>query len=146
MSLPNHRNRLKQVAADQQSGGRALIENVRFRDRIANAEIELMALEYTTLRYIAAANAGDEPGTEVSLLKLRGSEVQQGITELLFEAVGHYAFPHAADDLEGRNEPPIGPDYAAPLGPQYFNQRKISIYAGSNEIQKNIMSKFVLGL
>ena len=138
--------RLKLIAADQQSGGRALIENLRFRDRIASAEIELMALEYTTLRYIAAANAGAEPGTEVSLLKLRGSEVQQGITELLFEAVGHYAFPHTTGELEGRNEPPIGPDYAAPLSPQYFNERKISIYAGSNEIQKNIMTKFVLGL
>ena len=138
--------RLKQIAADQQSGGHPLIENPRFRDRIASAEIELMALEYTTLRYIAAASAGDEPGTEVSLLKLRGSEVQQGITELLFEAVGHYAFPHVSDDFDGRNEPPIGPDYAAPLSPQYFNQRKISIYAGSNEIQKNIIAKFVLGL
>ena len=138
--------KLKEIAGAEQSGGRPLIENPRFRERIANTEIELMALDYTALRYISAANAGDEPGTEVSLLKLRGSEVQQNITELLFEAVGHYAFPYMSPDMEGRNEPPIGPDYAAPLAAQYFNERKISIYAGSNEIQKNIMSKFVLGL
>ncbi len=138
--------KLKQVAATEQSGDRPLIENPRFRERMAKTEIELMALEYTALRYISAANADEEPGTEVSLLKLRGSEVQQDITELLFEAVGHYAFPYFQPGMEGRNEPPIGPDYAPPLAAQYFNNRKTSIYAGSNEIQKNIMSKFVLGL
>ena len=139
--------RLKKIAANEQAGGRPLIEDARFRERIARAEIELMALEYTTLRYIAAATAGARPGNEVSLLKLRGSEIRQGITELLFEAVGHYAFPHVLEVLEeGWNEPPIGPAYAAPLASQYFNERKVSIFAGSSEIQKNIMTKFVLEL
>ena len=138
---------LKKIAANEQAGGRPLIEDARFRDRVARAEIELMALEYTTLRTIAAATAGEQPGTEVSLLKLRGSEVRQGLTELTFEAAGHYAFPHVREVLEdGWNEPPIGPDHAAPLASRYFNERKVSIFAGSNEIQKNIMTKFVLEL
>ena len=106
-----------------------------------------MALEYTTKRYIAAAAKGEHPGAESSLLKLRGSEVRQYVTELTFEAVGHYAFPNAPFDVDaGRNEPPIGPDYALHMANQYFNERKISIYSGSNEIQKNIMTKFVLEL
>ena len=139
--------KLKQIAQSELAGGRPLIEDARFRERIARAEIELMALEYTTLRYMAAAAAGEHPGSEASLLKTRGSEVAQLMTELSFEAVGHYAFPHMPEVLaHGWNEPPIGPDYAAPLAAQYFNERKISIYSGSNEIQKNIMTKFVLGL
>ena len=139
--------RLKRIAADEQSGGGPLIEEPRFCDRIAEIEIALMALEYTTLRFIAAAEAGEEPGTEVSMLKIRGSEVHQMLTEMMFEAVGHYAFPFVPEALaEGWNEEPVGPDYAAPLGPQYFNARKVSIYSGSNEIQKNIITKFVLGL
>ena len=139
--------RLKRIAASEQAGGRPLIEEPHFRDRMARLEIDLMVLEYTTLRFIAAASAGDEPGTEVSLLKIRGSEMGQNILEMMFEAVGYYALPFAPNAMtEGWNEPPIGPDYAALTAPQYFNERKISIFSGSNEIQKNIMSKFMLGL
>ena len=139
--------RLKAIAASEQSGGRALIEDVRFAARVAALEIELMALEYTTLRFIAATDAGDEPGPLVSMLKIRGSEVQQAITEATMEALGHHALPYSPEALiDGWNEDPIGPDYAAPVGPRYFNARKISIYSGSNEIQKNIMAKHLLGL
>ena len=139
--------KLKKIAGAEHDSGRPLIENRRFREHIAEVELEVMSLEYTSLRFIAAAAKGEHPGSEASLLKLRGSEVYQNLTELTFEAIGHYAFPHVATVLnEGWNEPPIGPDYAAPLASQYFNQRKVSIYSGSNEIQKNIMSKFVLGL
>jgi alkylation response protein AidB-like acyl-CoA dehydrogenase len=138
---------IRDIAASEQCHGRPLIEDRRFRERLASTEIELMALEHTTLRYIAAASAGGHPGPEVSLLKLRGSEVRQRMTELAFEAAGHYAFPHVPGVLDdGWNEPPVGPDYAAPLASQYFNERKILIFAGSSEIQKNIMAKFVLGL
>ena len=139
--------RITEIAATEQHHGRPLLEDRRFRERLASTEIELMALEHTTLRFIAAANAGGHPGPEVSLLKLRGSEVRQRMTELAFEAAGHYAFPQVPGVLDhGWNEPTVGPDYAAPLASQYFNERKISIFAGSNEIQKNIMSKFVLDL
>ncbi|HEY9056198.1 MAG TPA: acyl-CoA dehydrogenase family protein, partial [Aurantimonas sp.] len=75
-----------------------------------------------------------------------GSELQQATTELLMEAIGPYALPYEPSREEGRNEPPVGPDYAAPLAPGYFNFRKVSIYGGSNEIQKNIIAKAILGL
>ena len=140
-------NRLKEIARAEQSNGQALIEEPRFRDKISRAEIDLMALEYTELRAVSAANQGGVPGTEVNLLKIRGSEMQQKISELLIEAIGYYANPFVPDSFEaGWNEEPIGPDYAATLAPEYFNWRKSSIYAGSNEVQKNIISKMVLGL
>ena len=140
-------NRLKEIARAEQSNGQALIEESRFRDKISRAEIDLMALEYTELRAVSAANQGSVPGTEVNLLKIRGSEMQQKISELLIEAIGYYANPFIPDAFEaGWNEEPIGPDYAATLAPEYFNWRKSSIYAGSNEVQKNIISKMVLGL
>lgn len=140
-------NRLKEIARAEQSNGQALIEESRFRDKISKAEIDLMALEFTELRAVSAANQGGIPGTEVNLLKIRGSEMQQKISELLIEAIGYYANPFIPDSFEaGWNEEPIGPDYAAALAPEYFNWRKSSIYAGSNEVQKNIISKMVLGL
>ena len=81
------------------------------------------------------------------MLKIRGTEIQQRITELLMQAVGYYANPYLREALDhGWNEAPIGPAYAAPLAPTYFNWRKASIYGGTNEIQKNIMAKMVLGL
>ncbi len=80
-------------------------------------------------------------------MKIKATELQQSISELLFEAIGNYAHPYVPEALEaGWNEDPIGPDYAAPLAPQYFNWRKRSIYGGTNEIQKNIIAKMVLGL
>ena len=131
----------RRQAADR---GRAL------RQKIAAIEVELKALEMTQLRVVAAERTrkGNRPDPASSILKIKGSEIQQGITELLMEAVGPYALPdqlpHTDDDRW--NEPPIGPDYAAPLAPHYFNWRKISIYGGSNEIQKNIIAKAILGL
>jgi alkylation response protein AidB-like acyl-CoA dehydrogenase len=137
--------RLKQIASAERSGDRTLLETSRFRDKISQVEIDLMALEMTELRTVYAESVGRVPGPEASILKIRGTEIQQAITELLFEAVGHYAFP-VEDDRAGSNEPPIGPDYAGRLAPHYFNWRKSSIYGGSNEIQKNIIAKLVLGL
>jgi alkylation response protein AidB-like acyl-CoA dehydrogenase len=90
---------------------------------------------------------GGAPGPEVSTLKIRGSEIQQRITELTMEAVGEYAAPYQPGMLfQDTNETPVGPDHAPPAAPRYFNFRKTSIYGGSNEIQKNIVSKMVLGL
>jgi alkylation response protein AidB-like acyl-CoA dehydrogenase len=87
------------------------------------------------------------PGAEASYLKLLGTELQQQATELLLQAVGYYGNPNIRDALVyGYNEPSVGPEYAAPLAPQYFNTRKTSIYAGSNEIQRNIMAKAILGM
>ena len=138
---------LKQVARQQNgSDGRPLIEDLRFRDRIAQVEIELMALEITNLRVIAAEMEHRAPGPEASLLKIRGSEIQQTLSELLMQALGPEALPFQEAALyDGYEGPRSGPDYAAPLPGQYFNMRKTTIYGGSNEIQKNIISKMILG-
>jgi alkylation response protein AidB-like acyl-CoA dehydrogenase len=103
----------------------------------------------TQLRVVAAArNRDGKPDPASSILKIRGSEIQQTISELLMEAVGPYALPDQMphDESERWNEPPIGPLWAGAQAPHYFNWRKVSIYGGSNEIQKNIIAKAILGL
>jgi alkylation response protein AidB-like acyl-CoA dehydrogenase len=96
---------------------------------------------------VSAAGAGKAPSAESSLLKIKGTQIRQRISELLRQAVGPYACPYISEQFdEGYNEPPIGPEDAMPLARQYFNLRKLSIYGGSNEIQKNIVAKTVLGL
>ena len=142
--------RLKELAAIERVGDRPLIEDERFRSKIAAVEVELKALEMTQLRVVAAAKngGGNKPDPASSILKIKGSEIQQTISELLFEVVGPYGLPYQPEQIEDDrvNEPPIGPDYAAPLAPTFFNWRKMSIYGGSNEIQKNIIAKAILGL
>ncbi|MGQ0662182.1 MAG: acyl-CoA dehydrogenase family protein [Pseudomonadota bacterium] len=138
--------RVKRVAAAERANGRKLIEDARFRDKIAALEIELIALEFTNLRFLIAGR-GSAPGPEASLLKIMGTEIQQRITELLLEAVGPYAAPFMPEALdEGWNGEPVGPDWAAPLAAHYFDWRKVSIYGGSNEIQRNVLAKMLLGL
>jgi alkylation response protein AidB-like acyl-CoA dehydrogenase len=142
--------RLREIASMERIGDRPLIEDERFAMKIAAIEVELKALEMTQLRVVAAERhrKGNKPDPASSILKIKGSEIQQNISELLMEAIGPYALPNQLPhaDHDRWNEPPIGPDYAAPLAPQYFNWRKISIYGGSNEIQKNIIAKAILGL
>ncbi len=134
----------------QMDGGRPLIELPRFREKLAAVEIELKALEMTQLRVVAAEakRAKGKPDPASSILKIKGSEIQQATTELLMEVVGPYALPYRQEheNEEGWNEPPIGPDWASTIAPTYFNTRKVSIYGGSNEIQKNIIAKAILGL
>src|ERR671933_417468 len=141
--------RIKELAALTQDGGRPLIEDPRFRQKVAAVEVELKALEMTQLRVVAAERnrAPGKPDPASSILTIKGSEIQQATTELLMEVVGPYALPYRPEpDEEGWNEPPIGPEWAGPIAPTYFNWRKISIYGGSNEIQKNIIAKAILGL
>jgi len=132
---------LKEFAARQTLHGRPLIEDVRFRDRLSRLEIELMALEITNLRFLDQLRGGRAPGAEVSMLKIRGTEIQQGLTELLLEAAGPLADPFMpVGDAAGFDAE------AARIAPRYCNFRKASIYAGSNEIQRNIIAKMSLGL
>jgi pimeloyl-CoA dehydrogenase large subunit len=141
--------RLKEIAALERVGDKPLIEDERFAMKIAAVEVQLKALEMTQLRVVAAArNRNGKPDPASSILKIRGSEIQQTISELLMEAVGPFALPDQIprDESERWNEPPIGPEWAGPQAPYYFNSRKISIYGGSNEIQKNIITKAILGL
>ncbi|MEQ1717934.1 MAG: acyl-CoA dehydrogenase family protein, partial [Hyphomicrobium sp.] len=138
--------RLKEVAARETSNRRRLIEDARFRDRLAAVELELMALEITNLRVISDKSKG-APGPEASVLKLRGSEIQQNIAELAMQALGPYALPYQPEAFEQEHQGFIaGPDYGVPLSGRYFNVRKTTIYGGSNEIQRNIISQMILGL
>src|SRR5260370_23954528 len=138
---------LKDIARAEQDNGKPLIQNQSFAEKIADLEIQVTALEYTELRVLSQMAHGGQPGPEVSGLKVRGSEIQQRITELTMEAVGEYSAPYLPGLLwQGTNEAPVGPDYAHLAAPRYFNTRKTTIYGGSNEIQKGIISKMVLGL
>jgi alkylation response protein AidB-like acyl-CoA dehydrogenase len=125
--------RLKHIAAAE---GR--LDQPLFAARVAQVEIDLMALEMTNLRVLSAERAKKAPGPEASILKIKGTEIQQAIAELMMQAVGAYALPFQQQGL--------GPDYATNLGAGYCNLRKLSIFGGSNEIQKNIISQMILGL
>ena len=105
-----------------------------------------MAMEIFNLRVVAAAGMGESPGAESSLLKIKGTQVRQEATDLLRRAVGPYAAPDLPEAFdEGWNGQAPGPDYALALARGYFNMRKASIYGGSNEIQRNIVAKHLLG-
>lgn len=142
--------RLKELAALAMNGDRPLIADERFRMKTAAIEVELKALEMTQLRVLSRERDGlaNNPDPASSILKIKGSELQQAISELLLEVAGPYALPDQMlhEDTERWNEPPAGPDWATTLAPHYFNWRKASIYGGSNEIQKNIIAKAILGL
>jgi len=138
---------LKAIAADQRRAGRPLAEDPLFAARMARAEIALENARIANLRILSEAAEGGAPGVESSMLKIKGTEIRQEIDSLKRQALGAYAAPFLPDAFEpGFNGPNVGPDYAAPIARQYFNNRKISIFGGSNEIQKNIISKMMLGL
>ncbi|HUR41790.1 MAG TPA: acyl-CoA dehydrogenase family protein [Verrucomicrobiae bacterium] len=134
--------KLKRIAAEQ-----GVLEDARFRDKVAQVEIDLMALEITNLRVIAAEAEKKGPGPEASMLKVKGTEIQQMLTELMMQALGVHALPWQPAALDhGYAGEIAGPAFGPPLTGDYFNFRKASIYAGSNEIQRNIISKMMLGL
>jgi alkylation response protein AidB-like acyl-CoA dehydrogenase len=136
---------LKAIARREQKNGKPLAADARFAARIAQVEVDLMALEMTVMRVLSAR--GKAPGPEASILKIKGTEIQQALTELAMEAIGPYALPFVPDALElERVGEGIGPEDAAPLAGRYFNMRKTTIYGGSNEIQRNIIAQMVLGL
>jgi alkylation response protein AidB-like acyl-CoA dehydrogenase len=138
---------LKRIAVKQQKSGGPLLADPVFAAKVASLEIELMALEVTVLRVISLDNAKRGPGPEASMLKIKGTEIQQTLTELMLEAVGPYGMPFDPDYLHGANAHSVADDDdAAPLASYYFNFRKTSIYGGSNEIQRNIITQMILGL
>ena len=138
---------LKATAARQTRGGKPLIEDPLFAARLAKVEIALRNMATTNLRVLAAAAEGGAPGAESSMLKIKGTEIRQEITSLQRRAFGAYAQPFIEEALhEGWNGEPVGPPDAAPAAASYFNNRKLSIFGGSNEIQKNIISSAIMGL
>jgi len=137
--------RIKQLAASVKAGGRPLIEDLRFREKLTSVEIELKALEMTQLRVVAAEgrHGKGKPDPASSILKIKGSEIQQATTELMLDVIGPFAAPFDPGENDGSNE--LG-DWTMQIAPSYFNNRKVTIYGGSNEIQRNIIAKAVLGL
>ncbi len=136
--------KLKEIARAEQCDGQPLVREESFKHKLAQIEIDLMALEYSNLRILADTAKGKPPGPEASMLKIRGSELGQRITELAVDALGYYAVPYAGRHRS--NEQQIGPDHAAGLMPAFLYGRTYTIYGGSNEIQRNVIAKMVLGL
>jgi alkylation response protein AidB-like acyl-CoA dehydrogenase len=132
---------LRELASKEIKNGKPLMQDARFRDRLTRVEVEVQALELTSLRFLdKMRRTGQPPGADVSMLKLKGSELQQAITELMMQALGPDAQPFVGVE-DGHVD-----EYRARMAPRYFNYRKTSIYAGSNEIQRNIIAKMTLGL
>jgi alkylation response protein AidB-like acyl-CoA dehydrogenase len=139
--------KLKKIAATELSGGESLLKDVRFRDRIADLELELTALEITVLRVLSAEAKKGNPGPESSVLKIKGSEIQQTLTELKMQAVGYYAHAYVPESFElGFKGEPEGAESWGTASSRYFNVRKTTIFGGSNEIQRNIIAQRILGL
>lgn len=127
-------------------GGR-LADDQAFMRKLAEAEIEVTALEFTENRIKAALGSGQSPGALASMTKILGTELSQRVTELAIEAVGVYGLPLQVDAIQpGANLPTVGPDYALTAMPRYLNTRATTIYGGSNEVQRGIIAKMVLGL
>ncbi|MFM0008056.1 acyl-CoA dehydrogenase family protein [Paraburkholderia dipogonis] len=139
-------DRLKRIAKSQTLRGRPLIEDPYFAARVARVEIELENMKTTNLRVIAAATSGGAPGAESSMLKIKSTEIRQEISSLMRRALGPYALPYIEEALHGDDVAGVGPAGASSVTPLYLNNRKLSIYGGSNEIQKNIISRSILGL
>jgi alkylation response protein AidB-like acyl-CoA dehydrogenase len=138
---------LMRIARHQHSAGRPLLEDPRFRDRIAQCEMEVMAHEMTLLRTLDAVARTGSAGAESSILKIRGTELMQQIFELIVHALGPDALAHLPGSLNPAWQGvPVGlPDTLTAAG-DYFNMRKLSIFGGSNEIQRNIIAQRILGL
>ena len=141
-------SRLKEKIRNSDNTQPSLTGDSDFLKKIGQLEIELKALEFTELRTLAAVSVGKAPGPESSLLKIRGTEIQQKLDELFMEAAGYFSLPYVPQQYNLNSDPEehvgFGADSVSSL--IYFNNRKASIYGGSNEIQKNIIAKHVLGL
>ncbi len=136
--------RLRRLAASIPTPAGTLAEDVDFKRKLDAADVRLQAVQYTEFRIMAALSQGRNPGPESSIMKNLGADVSQHLTELAVEAVGHYAAP--AGTGPERQEAPVGPGGGAAAFARYFNLRASSIAGGTNEVQKNIVAKLVLGL
>jgi alkylation response protein AidB-like acyl-CoA dehydrogenase len=140
--------RVREMAREEGGDlGRPLLDDPDFRRRLASAEIAVEAIEMTEHRVMSALSAGRNPGPASSMLKTQGTEAMQRIDELAIDVAAHYAAVDQPGAREpGSNETPIGPDHSLVAMPRYLNNRAASIYGGSNEIQRDIMARLVLGL
>jgi len=136
------------VATVEQTGdGRRLIEDTQFLRDLSTLEIDLLGVDMMERRIMSEFSQGGDPGAKSSILKARGTELMQRATMLNMELLGYYAIPDQKDARKpGSNIAVVGPDYAVAATAAYLNDRAASIYAGSNEVQRNIIAKMVLGL
>lgn len=148
--LRNMLRKVRKIASKEVAGDVPVLRDPDFARKLARTEIRVEAIDATEQRVLSALSAGQNVGPESSMLKYQGSEVQQEITELALEAAGIYGNPFVQDTLAlvepGTNAESPTPEHLLTAAPSYFNYRKTSIYAGSNEIQRNIIAKMVLGL
>ena len=134
--------KLRELLATEVNGGVPLNQDSMIQSRIADVEIELMALEYTELRVLASTAAGEGPGVESSLLKIKGTEIQQALQQLYMDLAGYYSGVIQGD----LSTDSIGHEFGSEARRAYMYGRAATIYGGSNEVQKNITAKYVLGL
>jgi alkylation response protein AidB-like acyl-CoA dehydrogenase len=133
---------IKDAAAKETNGGQRMLDDAGFQQRMADIEVELMALEFTELRTLATMAAGGFPGPESSLLKIKGTELQQATQELRMELAAYYQ-----GVLPTNMDPSVlGHEFGSDARRAFMYGRAATIYGGSNEVQKNIISKYVLGL
>ncbi len=137
---------VREMAKEIEVEGRPLADDPGFKARCADIESQITAMEFTELRIFSALSIGGNVGPESSMLKCRGTELQQEVSQLMVEVLGDYAAPTIENGLADTNGPEVGHEGALTAEPYYFAARKTSILAGSNEIQRNIMAKAVLGL
>ncbi|MCZ6640092.1 MAG: acyl-CoA dehydrogenase family protein [Gammaproteobacteria bacterium] len=139
--------RLRQLAGIIETDDGMLMDDPIFKRKLDEAEISILALQYTEFRTMAALSQGQNPGPESSILKTLGADMGQRLSELAVEALGLYGLPHQPEARSaGQNTPPVGPVEGVVAFSRYFNLRASSIAGGSNEVQKNILAKLVLGL
>ncbi len=138
--------RLQEIARSSLNGGAPRIDDPRFRDRLAKLEIDVLSHQWSLMRLISLERSGKPIGTEASILKIRGSEIQQDLGELLMDCAGAYALPYVpgALGLDSQLEVAADPLLNA-LAAQYVDLRKVSIYGGTSEVQKNLIAKALLG-
>jgi alkylation response protein AidB-like acyl-CoA dehydrogenase len=133
---------IRELAAQEINGGKALLSDPLFQKRLSDIEIELMALEFTELRVLASVAAGGAPGAESSMLKIKGTELQQAVQELGMELAAYYQ-GLLPGELSAQQ---VGHAFGSDARQRFMYGRAATIYGGSNEVQKNIIAKAVLGL
>jgi alkylation response protein AidB-like acyl-CoA dehydrogenase len=153
VSSPGLKVRVERIHVIAEAEG---IDDRNFADKLAQASIEISCLEAVELRVMSKLSQGQAPGAESSMLKMVATELSQRVTELALEAAGFYAFPYQPFAVSAggpspnyrptSNKTPVGPEYTWTVASKYLNDRAGSIYAGTSEVQRNILSKAVLGL
>jgi alkylation response protein AidB-like acyl-CoA dehydrogenase len=137
---------LQTLSRSQMEAGQALSADPQWREKMAALEMEIDAVEMNELMFYSSLKTGDAPGNMASIVKMRGTEVGQKVTELAVEAVGWYGAPFTELRNYDSNIVPVGGDYVDDVSPRYFNNRKTTIFGGSSEVQRNVLAKAMLGL